>query len=108
MFNYPYYPMQYGMPQEPQKPAQSGPDWIQVSSVQQVEQVPVQPDAKAWVMVQNEPVFALRSADQVGLITTSYYRFEKYNPTESKPTPEYVTRAEFEQFVASLKEEEKK
>lgn len=64
--------------QAQQKPAQqAGPDWIQVATAQQVEQVSVQPGGKAWVMVQNAPVFALRVADNMGLVTTDYYRFEK-------------------------------
>ena len=86
----------------PQRPQQSGPDWMQVPTVKQVEQIQVQPGGKAWVMVQNEPVFALRVADQMGLVTTSYYRFEKYDPEASAPAPDYVTRAEFERFVQSL------
>lgn len=80
-------------------------DWITVNTVKQVDQVTVQPGAKAWVMVQNEPVFALRVADQMGLITTSYYRFEKYNPDmpEEKDMSEYLTRREFDSFVKSLR-----
>lgn len=77
-------PWQYPAPSQfqPQgmaqnQPAQTGPDWIQVATAQQVEQVSVQPGGRAWVMVQNEPVFALRVADNMGLVTTDYYRFEK-------------------------------
>lgn len=97
--------MQQPTPQAAQAP-QTGPDWIQVPEIQQVEQVQVQPGAKAWVMVQNQPVFALRVADQMGLVNTSYYRFEKIDPsatTAAAPTnEEYVTRQEFQQFVESL------
>lgn len=59
------------------QPQQAGPDWIRVATAQQVEQVSVQPGGKAWVMVENMPVFALRVADNMGLVTTDYYRFEK-------------------------------
>jgi hypothetical protein len=84
---------------------QTGLDWIMAQTVKQVEQVSVQPGQKAWVMVQNEPIFALRTADQMGLVTTSYYRFEKYEPGEPVAEPEqYVTRREFEEFVKSVKE----
>lgn len=86
--------------------SQTGPDWIPVTDIKQVEQVQVTPGGKAWVMLQNEPVFALRVADQMGLVTTSYYRFEKIDPAAvSAPaaSPEYITRAEFNQFVASLR-----
>lgn len=61
------------------QPQQTGPDWIRVATAQQVEQVSVQPGGKAWVMVENMPVFALRVADNMGLVTTDYYRFEKIN-----------------------------
>ena len=97
--------MQQPTPQTAQAP-QTGPDWIQVPEIQQVEQVQVQPGAKAWVMVQNQPVFALRIADQMGLVNTSYYRFEKIDPDSmaavSPANEEYVTRQEFQQFVESL------
>lgn len=54
-------------------------------------------------MVQNEPIFALRVADQMGLVSTDYYRFEKIDPASTQPAiSDYVTRAEFEKFVASL------
>lgn len=90
----------------PSQAAQGGPDWIMAPSIKQVEQVSVQPGQKAWIMVQNAPVFALRTADNMGLVTTDYYRFEKFNPGDSaEPANDYVTRKEFEDFVASLKKE---
>lgn len=86
-----------------QQSSSAGPDWIQVPTAKQVEQVSVQPGGKAWVMVQNEPIFALRVADQMGLVSTDYYRFEKIDPASTQPVAsDYVTRAEFEQFVASM------
>ena len=119
----PYNPYGYPMPFNGQSPGQNqppfqqqgmqqaspaqqgGPDWIQVPELKQVEQVQVQPGGKSWVMVQNEPVFALRVADQMGLVTTSYYRFAKIEPTAMTvgATPQdFVTRSEFEQLVQSL------
>lgn len=62
------------------QPQQTGPDWIQVPTIQQVEQVSVQPGGKAWIMTQDAPIFALRVADNMGLVTTDYYRFEKIDP----------------------------
>lgn len=100
----------FGQPMPQPSPApsaqQTGPDWLQVPELRQVEQIQVQPGGKAWVMVQNEPIFALRVADQMGLVTTSYYRFEKIDPvamSASAPSQEYVTRAEFQRFVESLR-----
>lgn len=104
----PFQPMGMNLPQPQQQAAtqQAGPDWIPVTDIKQVEQVQVAPGGKAWVMLQNEPVFALRVADQMGLVTTSYYRFEKIDPAAvSAPasSQDFVTRAEFQQFVASLR-----
>lgn len=93
--------------QQQQPTQQTGPDWITVQNIANIEQVQVQPGAKAWVMVQNEPVFALRVADQMGLVTTSYYRFEKYDPAIAQPKEEYLTRSEFEEFVKSLNQPRK-
>lgn len=92
--------------QMPAQTAQSGPDWVMAPTIKQVEQVSVQPGQKAWIMVQNAPVFALRTADNMGLITTDYYRFEKFTPGETAdPSTDYVTRKEFEEFVAKLTKE---
>lgn len=87
---------------------QNGPGWIMAPTVQSVEQVSVSPGGKSWIMVQNAPIFALRTADQMGLITTEYYRFEKIDPssvTSTNSSNEYITRHEFEQFVESLRSE---
>lgn len=98
-------PMQFQQQPMNQPPAQSGLDWIPVQDIKQVEQVQVQPGGKSWVMLQNEPIFALRVADQMGLVTTTYYRFEKIDPAATAPTAQqdFVTRDEFEKFVQSLK-----
>lgn len=87
---------------------QNGPGWIMAPTVQSVEQVSVSPGGKSWIMVQNAPIFALRTADQMGLITTEYYRFEKIDRSNIESTNsshDYITRREFEQFVESLRSE---
>lgn len=92
--------MQQNAPQGPQ----NGPGWIMAQTVKQVEQVSVQPGQKAWIMVQNEPVFALRTADNMGLITTDYYRFERFDPSAapSEPAPAYVTVEQLEERLATF------
>lgn len=83
---------------------QSGPDWIMVSDLKQVEQVSVPAGGKAWVMLNNAPVFALRTADNMGLITTDYYRFEKYDPeaAQAEPAAKYVTPEQLEERLAAF------
>lgn len=92
--------MQQNAPQGPQ----NGPGWIMAQTIKQVEQVSVQPGQKAWIMVQNEPVFALRTADNMGLITTDYYRFEKFDPSAApvEPAPAYVTVEQLEERLATF------
>lgn len=112
-----FYPYQSaGIQQQPafmapgvqQQTQRCGLDWIMVQSVKQVEQVSVQPGQKAWIMVQNAPIFALRTADNMGLITTDYYKFEKINPDiDQAAAPNYVTPEQLEArltaFADSLK-----
>lgn len=75
-------------------------EWIIVQNVEQVETIAVQPNQKAWIMVQNQPVFALRSADSMGLVKTELYKFEKYEP----PKAEYVTAEQLKAILAEFKE----
>ena len=74
---------------------QTNMDWIRVNSMEDVERVTVQPNSKAWIMLANEPIFVLKTADGMGLTTTDAYRFEKVT---GEKKVEYVTREEFEAF----------
>ena len=78
--------------------------WIYVPTVKDVQSVQVQPGQKIWVMVQNECVFALRAADNMGIVSTDFYRFEKIDADTAAPS-EFVTRKEFEEFIKTLKGE---
>lgn len=86
-----------------------GMEVVPVPTIQQVEQVGLQPGQRKMVMVQNEPVIAARYADNMGHVTTEYYRLEKFVPGASaaSQTDDYVTRKEFNTFVESLKGEKR-
>lgn len=109
---YPAYPppTNYPQPMPAIQTPPGGPELVTVQTINQVEQVGVQPGQRRIVMVQNEPVIAARSADQMGLVSTEYYRLEKFDPAASAVTPqtEYITRREFDEFVAGLKTKTKK
>lgn len=98
------------IPQQPQAPQSATPAVLQVSTIKQVEQAPVQPGGKALVLVANEPVIAMRTADNMGITSTDYYHIERFNPesVEQAPSVEYVTREEFQKFVDSLKQQQTK
>lgn len=97
--------MQQMQQMSPQPPQDNMPVVMQVPTIKQVEQAPVQPGGRVLVMVANEPVIAMRTADNMGITSTDYYHIERFDPDSIAPvTPnEYVTRAEFQQFVDSLK-----
>lgn len=101
--NYNYSPKpNYNMGGMISPQANSSP-WLYVPTVKDVQSVQVQPGQKAWVMVQNDCVFALRSADNMGIVTTDFYRFEKIDEEAANPQTEYVTRKEWEEFLNSIK-----
>lgn len=99
-------PMQRQQPMQmmqPQQMQQTGPDWIRVANIQQVEQVSVQPGQTAWIMVQSAPVFAVREADKVGLTSTEFYRFEKFDPAAMQPAQQPDAGVSPEAFEALSK-----
>ena len=113
MYNYNPYYQQFGQqnsfyPQNQflQNQQNTGMEVVPVPSIQQVEQVQVQPGQRKMVLVQNEPVIASRSADNMGLVTTDYYRLEKFVPGASvaPQAGDFVTRQEFNDFVNSLRQ----
>lgn len=101
--NMPTMPTNNTIPQNT-APQSNMPTVMQVSTIKQVEQAPVQPGGKALVLVSNEPVIAMRSADNMGITSTDYYHIEKFDPEteQTAPSVDYVTRAEFQQALANI------
>lgn len=92
------------------QPQQNTMEVIPVQTVQQVEQVQVQPGQRKMVLVQNEPIIANRTADSMGLVTTDYFRLERFDPNAipaQAPAQNYVTVEQLEErlsaFADSLK-----
>ena len=80
-------------------------DWIRVPNLQDIDQVTVQPGQTAWVMAQNTNVFAVRSADQMGIINTRYFQFSEFDPRgadQQKQAEWELKQANFEQRLARL------
>lgn len=106
---YGYIPQQYQQFQQPvqqpvQQSSQAGINVIQVATMQQVEQAQIAPGSKTLVLVQSDPVIAMRTADNMGITTTDYYQISKFDPraAQAQPTQAYVTRAEFNAFVEQI------
>lgn len=107
--NTPYGSLWGNYPTQPATAQNATQGFMELATVQtmaQVEQVSLQAGQRKMVLVQNEPVIAARYADNMGLVSTEYYKLEKFDPTAAPaPSPEtdYVTRREFDEFVARLK-----
>lgn len=112
-----YQPMQFGQYTQPgqmqnavqtAQNAQHGMEVVPVQTIQQVEQVQVQPGQRKMVLVQNEPVIASRSADNMGLVATDYFRLEKFDPHAVSPaaasSANYVTPEQLEERLAAFAE----
>ena len=93
---------QYGMPAS----QQNGMEVATVQTLQQVEQVQMQPGQRKLIMVQNEPVIAARSADNMGLVTTEYYKLEKFDPSAvpTSPSAKYITEEQLEARLSAFAE----
>ena len=104
----PGYQQPYGsQPQQgnPYRQQQTNMDWIRVPNLQDIDQVTVQPGQTAWVMAQNTNVFAVRSADQMGIISTRYFQFAEFDPRQvdqQKQADWEQKQASFEQRLARL------
>ena len=104
----PGYQQPYGSqpPQgSPYRQQQTNMDWIRVPNLQDIDQVTVQPGQTAWVMAQNTNVFAVRSADQMGIIHTRYFQFSEFDPRgadQQKQAEWELKQSNFEQRLARL------
>lgn len=101
------YQQPYGSqpPVNPYRQQQTNMDWIRVPNIGDIDQVTVQPGQTAWVMAQNTNVFAVRSADQMGIINTRYFQFAEFDPRaadQQKQTNIEQQQANFEQRLRRL------
>ena len=91
-----------------QQPTMQNVNWIPVSGYQGAKDHIVQPNTTAWMMDNNEPVFYVKSADNLGTTTFKAYRFEEISePGQTVSTPQidmskYVQRDEFESLKAQI------
>lgn len=99
----PFQQIGMNLPQpQQQQPSSVVPTVIPVSTIKQVEQAQVAPGGKALVLVANEPVIAMRTADNMGLTTTDYYHITKFDPDAQTQAQggNWVTHEELQQALA--------
>lgn len=99
----PFNPGAMSTPTTPVTPPASGPAFLQVGTAKEFDSVTIQPGRQALIMAQNDPYIAFKSADAMGMVTTSLYRLEPVTAEQiNGPVPEYVTRQEFQQTIQQL------
>ena len=97
--NAPFMPTGMSTPQQPLTPPTSGPAFIPVPSVKEFDSVTIQPGRQALIMAQNDPYIAFKSADNMGMVTTTLYRLEPVTAEQiNGPAVEYATKNELAQL----------
>ena len=99
----PFTPSPMQSQPNPISPPVSSPAFLQVGTAKEFDNVTIQPGRQALIMAQNDPYIAFKSADAMGMVTTSLYRLEPVTADQiNGPAPEYVTRSEFQQTIQQL------
>lgn len=94
------YQQQMAQQAAPQSGGQS--PFTMVPTIADVDKVMVQPGETRWIMVQNEPVIAVKKADTMGYASGEYYRLTKIDPAAMQtPAPgcNYVTEQQMEERI---------
>ena len=99
----PFTPSPMQSQPNPVSPPVASPAFLQVGTAKEFDNVTIQPGRQALIMAQNDPYIAFKSADAMGMVTTSLYRLEPVTADQiNGPAPEYVTRSEFQQTIQQL------
>ena len=101
------YERRLGSMEAERRPAQNV-NWIPVGGYDDVRGIMVQPGATVWAMDNNEPIFYVKTADQMGVCTIDAYRYERIQ-VGAGPVPQnvdYITRGEYQQLLARIEKME--
>lgn len=95
----PFMPSTMSTPVPPVTPPSASPAFLQVASTKDFDSVTIQPGRQALIMAQNDPYLAFKSADAMGMVTTSLYRLEPVTAEQiNGPAVEYATKGELAQL----------
>lgn len=78
--------------------------WIQVNGIKGAKEHIVQPNTTAWLMDNNDSVFFVKSADNLGVTTLKCYKFFEIDPQSDKnvSSNDYVSLKDFNALQARL------
>ena len=96
---------QMGMYSQPvQQAPTSNVNWIPVAGIEGARNQIVQPGQTAWLMDNNQPIFYVKSVDNMGSASFKAFRFEEITEAPTPKKEEDVTRREWEELLAKLGE----
>lgn len=101
-YNWGWEPQEaYQQAQQQQEPSTP---WTMVPCLADVDKVSVQPGETKWIMVQSDPIFAVKTANAMGYAPAEYYRFEQIDPAvlaapAAVQASQQLTRADVEKIV---------
>ena len=101
----PFMPPTMQTPTQPATPPNPGPAFLQVGTVKEFDSVTIQPGRQALIMAQNDPYIAFKSADAMGMVTTSLYRLEPVTAEQiNGQGVEYATKGELAQLQSVVQQ----
>lgn len=97
------YERRLGSMEAERRPAQNV-NWIPVGGYDDVRGIMVQPGATVWAMDNNDPIFYVKTADQMGVCTIDAYRYERIQVGGAAAVQNggYITREEYENLIARI------
>lgn len=98
-----YGASQFSQPMSTQATPQIGGQnpFTMVPTIADVDKVVAQPGETKWIMVQNDPVLAVKTANTMGYASSEYYRLTKFDPTAMQAVGEskYLTAAQADEKI---------
>lgn len=80
---------------QPAQPQNNATAVLYAPSAKEFSNVTVQPGRQALVISQNDPYIAFKSADAMGMVSTTLYKLEPVTADQiNTPVPEYATKDE--------------
>ena len=99
--NFPQFPQNYPQYQQNNFTQNQQPQTmlLHVPTSKDFDSVAIQPNKSALILAQNEPYMVLKSADGMGAISSTYYKYESVDVSQiGAPATEYATKAEVQQL----------
>ena len=76
--------------------------FLMVPTIADVDKVVLQSGETRWIMVQNDAILAVKTANAMGYATAEYYRLTKIDPATMRASlsgPEYVTADQVDEKI---------